>query len=233
MPVFLQPGQRGFPPLEYASEEGLLAIGGGLSRARLLDAYARGIFPWYEEDLPVLWWSPPERCMLRPAAIRIPASLRRVINSRRFTITLDRAFAGVIGNCARTPRPGQNGTWIVPAMAAAYCDLHEAGYAHSVEAWLGGELAGGLYGVSLGGVFFGESMFFHRPDASKVCLIWLARLLDFWGFSLIDCQQVTDNLLRFGAYAAPREEFMSALTEGLRFERAPGGWAMPEDFFPL
>lgn len=233
MPVFLQPGNQGFPPLRHASGEGLLAIGGGLSRARLLDAYANGIFPWYDESTPVLWWAPPQRCMLRPGEVHIPRSLRRVINARRFAVTLDTAFGDVIAHCARAPRPGQEGTWIVPAMVAAYCDLHEAGFAHSVEAWHDGRLAGGLYGVALGGGFFGESMFFSVPDASKVCFVWLARLLERWRFSLIDCQQVTENLVRFGAYAVRRGVFMDLLAQALAMERPAGKWTMPEDFFPL
>lgn len=233
MPVFLQPGQRGFPPLRFASKEGLLAIGGNLSRARLLDAYASGVFPWYDRSTPILWWALPERCVLRPSEAHIPRSLRRVVNSRRFSVTLDSAFAEVMAHCARMSRPHQDGTWIVPEMIAAYCDLHEAGYAHSVEAWRDGKLVGGLYGVSLGNAFFGESMFFREPDASKTCFVWLARLLEKWGFSLIDCQQVTNNLLRFGAYPVPRRMFMTALAEALKTERPRGKWRMPEDFFPL
>lgn len=233
MPVFLRPQDRGFPPLSFASREGLLAIGGGLSRARLLEAYRNGIFPWYDEDTPVLWWSPPERCVLRPSEVHIPRSLRRVINSRRFSITLDTAFAEVIVHCARVLRPDQESTWIVPDMVAAYIDLHEAGYAHSVEAWHDGKLAGGLYGVALGGVFFGESMFFRQPDASKVSFVWQAALLAHWGYTLIDCQQVTENLMRFGAYPLPRKMFMKELALALRTETAPGKWVMPEGFFPL
>lgn len=223
----------GFPPLRAASREGLLAVGGGLSRKRLLDAYANGIFPWYDDTTPVLWWAPPERCMLRPDEAHIPRSLRRVINARRFSITIDAAFADVIAGCAATARPGRGGTWIVPDMVAAYTDLHEAGYAHSVEAWLDGKLAGGLYGMALGKVFSGESMFFKEADASKVCFVWLAKLLAFWEFSLIDCQQVTENLLRFGAYSVTRETFMAYLGEAVKEPSLPGKWTMPDGFFPL
>ncbi|CAK7010364.1 MAG: Leucyl/phenylalanyl-tRNA--protein transferase [Desulfovibrio sp.] len=233
MPVFLRPDRNVFPPLSAASEEGLLAIGGSLSRERLLSAYARGIFPWYDKSTPILWWAPPERCMVRPSEIHIPRSLRRVIRSGRFTVTFDTAFSAVIRACARSPRPDQDGTWIVPEMVAAYCDLHEAGYAHSVEAWQDGELAGGLYGVSLGRAFFGESMFFKVPDASKVCFVWLAKALALWNFTLIDCQQVTDNLLRFGAYAVSREIFTGRLVEALLTETVPGKWRVPPDFSPL
>lgn len=233
MPVFLHPNRKGFPPLRFVSEEGLLAIGGDLSPERLVEAYSRGIFPWYSAETPILWWAPPERCMLRPDDIHIPRSLRRVINSRRFTVTVDTAFASVIESCSLAERPGQGGTWIVPEMTDAYRSLHEAGYAHSVEAWLDGRLAGGLYGVAIGGAFFGESMFFAAPDASKVSFVWLARLLRHWNYSLIDCQQVTENLLRFGAYPVTREMFMKALADTLQTPRISCKWAMPEGFFPL
>lgn len=233
MPVFLDPASVGFPPLSFASGEGLLAVGGDLSLPRLVAAYANGIFPWYDETTPILWWAPPERCMLRPEEAHIPRSLRRAVNSRRFHITVDTAFAGVIRSCSRTPRPGQGGTWLVPEMVEAYIALHEAGYAHSVEAREDGELVGGVYGVALGAGFFGESMFFSKPDASKVCFVWLARLLKTWGFTLIDCQQVTDNLLRFGAYPVRRKRFMEILGEAVRAPFTPGKWDMPEGFFPL
>ena len=233
MPVFLRPERNLFPPLSAASEEGLLAIGGNLSRERLLSAYARGIFPWYDRTTPILWWAPPERCMLRPWEIHIPKSLRRVVNAQRFSVTFDTAFASVIRQCAASSRPDQTGTWIVPEMVAAYMDLHEAGYAHSVEAWQGGELVGGLYGVSLGKAFFGESMFFKTPEASKVCFVWLAKVLEHWGFTLIDCQQVTGNLLRFGAYAVSREMFTGYLVEALLAETRKGNWRLPSDFFPI
>ena len=233
MAVFLSATNKGFPPLWKASKAGLLAVGGDLSRERLLVAYANGIFPWYDASSPPLWWSPPERCMLRPDELHIPHSLRRVLNANRFEITLDTAFDRVIRECARVSRPEGNGTWIVPEMIDAYNDLHTAGYAHSVEAWREGVLAGGLYGVSLGGAFFGESMFFRVPDASKVAFVWLARLLRLWGFSLIDCQQVTENLVRFGAYALAREPFMERLTASVQCPGKLGKWTVPEGFFPL
>ncbi len=233
MPVFLRPGEIGFPPLTQASPEGLLAVGGDLSREQLLCAYANGVFPWYDEGTPVLWWALPERCVLPPSRLHISRSLGRAVRSRRFHLTLDTAFDAVIGACARTPRPGQRGTWLVPEMIEAYCGLHRAGYAHSMEAWLDGRLAGGIYGVALGEVFFGESMFYHCPDASKVALVWLVRLLRAWGFSLVDCQQVTDNLLRFGAYSVPRAAFMRELRRGLALPHRQGAWKMPENFFPL
>ncbi len=233
MPVLLEPGTTAFPPLRYASQEGLLAIGGDLSRARLLAAYRRGIFPWYDDLTPILWWSPPERCILPPEELHIPRSLARALRAGRFSITLDTAFDAVITACASARRRGQKGTWIVPELLGAYCDLHAAGYAHSVEAWQDGELAGGLYGVAIGGAFFGESMFFARPDASKIALVWLARFLQSKGFPLIDCQQVTSNLLRFGARAVARNEFLERLRGALALPFAPGRWEMPEGFFPL
>ena len=233
MPVFLSTNCTVFPPLWLASPEGVLAVGGDLSRERLLMAYANGIFPWYDSDSPILWWAPPERCMLRPEELHIPQSLRRAINARRFCITLDTNFEQVIRSCAYALRSGCSGSWIVPEMIVAYCDLHEAGYAHSVEAWLDGELVGGLYGVSLGGVFFGESMFFRVPDASKTAFVWLTRLLREWKFTLIDCQQVTDNLARFGAYAVPRADFMGCLAAALPLRAVYCKWSMPEGFFPL
>lgn len=233
MPVVLTPGGAFFPPLRFASSEGLLAIGGDLSRERLFAAYSQGIFPWYDASTPILWWSPPERCILPPDALHIPRSLTRSLRACRFTVTLDTAFDAVIDACAASPRPGQKGTWLVPEMRAAYSDLHSAGYAHSVEAWQDGELAGGLYGVALGGVFFGESMFFNRPDASKTALVWLVRLLRGKGFALIDCQQVTDNLLRFGAAPVRRGEFLRLLEHALSLPAWPGKWEMPDEFFPL
>ncbi len=233
MPVFLEPGQTGFPPLRHASAEGLLAVGGDLSRRRLLQAYASGIFPWYDETTPILWWAPPQRCVLPPAELHVPRSLRRAIRARPFAITLDRAFLDVIRSCAGTPRPGQKGTWLTREMIGAYSNLHRAGWAHSVEAWQDGGLVGGVYGVSLGGIFFGESMFFSRPDASKICLVWLVRLLHAWGFTLIDCQQVTDNLLRFGARPIPRADFMKQLASALALPTRRGLWSMPEGFFPV
>ena len=233
MPVFLPPGSEGFPPLEYATEEGLLAVGGDLTRSQLVRAYRNGIFPWYEETGLPLWWAPPIRCILRPEEVHIPRSLRRVLNAQRFSITLDEAFPEVIANCAAMPRKGQPGTWIVPEMAEAYTDLHCAGLAHSVESWQNGTLVGGLYGVSLGGVFFGESMFHFVPEASKVAFVWLARLLLVWNFTLIDCQQLTDNLVRFGAYPVTREYFMDELDDALARPGCSGAWRMPELFFPL
>jgi leucyl/phenylalanyl-tRNA--protein transferase len=230
----LPAGDADFPPHECASSEGLLAIGGELSQGRLLAAYRQGIFPWYDESTPILWWSLPERCILPPAELHIPRSLTRSLHSGRYTVTLDRAFDEVIAACAVSPRPRQRGTWLTPDMRNAYTKLHVAGYAHSVEAWSGEELAGGLYGLAIGGVFFGESMFFRQPDASKSALVWLVRLLQFWGFALVDCQQTTANLLRFGARPVPRKEFLALLRRALALPGQPGTpWTMPEGFHPL
>lgn len=222
-----------FPDPALADGEGLLAVGGDLSMDRLVNAYANGIFPWYDDDSPILWWSPDPRFVLRPQDLHIPRSLRRVINSRKFTIKLDTAFEEVMRNCAASPRPEQDGTWIVDEMIDAYCELHELGLAHSIETWRDGKLVGGLYGVSLGKVFFGESMFFKESDASKVALVWLCRLLVAAGFDLIDCQQVTDNLERFGAVTMDRDTFLATLHKALDAETIQGQWTFPEEFFPL
>lgn len=222
-----------FPDPTQADAEGLLAIGGDLRVERLIYAYAGGIFPWYTDDSPILWWSPDPRFVLYPPELHIPKSLRRVINSRRFSVTMDTAFDRVIRACAETPRPDQCGTWIVEDMVHAYCELHMHGIAHSVEAWLDGELVGGMYGVSLGRVFFGESMFYKEPNASKVALVWLVRLLQREGFTMLDCQQVTHNLRRFGAQEVPRAVFLKELREALREPTVQGVWHVPDDFFPL
>ena len=233
MPVFIPPGVKAFPSLAYVSEEGVLAVGGDMTRDMLERAYRVGIFPWYDKTTPPLWWSPPTRCMLRPEEMHIPRSLRRVINARRFSLTLDTAFSDVMARCAAVHEAVQGGTWIMPEMLGAYADLHAAGLAHSIEAWQDGVLVGGLYGVSLGRAFFGESMFFSVPDASKVAFVWLGSLLRAWGFTLIDCQQVTDNLLRFGAYPVSRDRFMALLADALTQPDMLGPWRMPDGFFPL
>ena len=222
-----------FPNPALADREGLLAVGGDLRMERLVNGYANGIFPWYDEDSPILWWSPDPRFVLRPKELHIPRSLRRVINSQKFTIKMDTAFEEVMRSCAASPRPDEEGTWIVEDMITAYCALNEAGLAHSVEAWRDDVLVGGLYGVSLGKVFYGESMFFKESDASKVALVWLARLLVAAEFELLDCQQVTDNLERFGAVAISRGEFLTALEHALDAPTMQGQWVFPEGFFPI
>lgn len=199
------------PPVERALKGGLLMAGGDLSPQRLLYAYSCGIFPWYEEDSPILWWSPDPRCVLFPERLHVSASLRRVLNGGRFTFSVDTAFSRVIRACASIPRPGQEGTWLVPAMVEAYERLHLLGHAHSVEVWQDGELAGGLYGILRGRAFFGESMFHLRPDASKAAVVHLVSLLRERGVGVVDCQQTTPHMLRLGAQEISRREFLALL----------------------
>lgn len=217
-----------FPPPERARRDGLLAVGGDLSVERLLLAYRLGIFPWYDEDSPILWWSPPQRAVLAPDQIHVGRSLRKVVNRGVYQVRFDCAFPAVIAACAATPRPGQPGTWIVPEMVAAYGELHRAGYAHSVETYREGELVGGLYGVSLGGAFFGESMFSRADDASKVAMVALGRRLTAWGFDLIDCQLMNDHVARFGAALIPRAEFLARLVQALQRPTRRGLWTESE-----
>lgn len=227
MPVYLLPPDRiAFPHPERADPCGLLAVGGDLSPARLLLGYSRGIFPWYSDGEPILWWSPDPRLALFPEELHVPRSLRRVLNRGRYAITLDTAFPAVIRACARVPRPQRAGTWLTPEMVRAYETLHRMGRAHSVEAWQDGELAGGLYGVALGRVFFGESMFHRAPDASKACLVRLVELLQGWGFTLLDCQQTTPHMQRFGAREIPRSEFLQRLESAVLEGRGPGRWVV-------
>jgi leucyl/phenylalanyl-tRNA--protein transferase len=205
-----------FPPPWEAEPNGLLAVGGDLSSERLLAAYAAGIFPWYEDPQPILWFSPDPRWILRPADLAVSRRLARTLRGRRFEVTLDTAFGRVMHGCASAARPGAPGTWITPAMLEAYQDLFELGFAHSAEAWEKGELVGGVYGVSLGGAFFGESMFTLRPDASKVALVTLVRQLAAWGFDFLDCQVHTPHLERMGARGWPRDAFLRALLNSVR-----------------
>ncbi len=219
-----------FPPVELASPEGLLAIGGDLRSERLLEAYHHGIFPWYSEGQPILWWSPDPRAVLLPGELRIARSLKKVLRKRLFRVTLDTAFADIIEACAAPrPRSPEGGTWITPEMIDAYCRLHEQGYAHSVEAWLGDELAGGLYGVAVGGVFFGESMFSRRSDASKVAFVHLVRQLQAWGFGLVDCQLPSTHLTTLGAVPVRRRDFLRLLDATLALPHRPGPWRLQPD----
>jgi leucyl/phenylalanyl-tRNA--protein transferase len=205
-----------FPPLEEAAPEGLLGVGGDLSPQRLLTAYSLGIFPWYsEEDGPILWWSPDPRFILPLDAVHVPRSLRHVLRRRLYRCTLNHSFGEVIRGCAASPRPGQGGTWLGSAMIEAYERLHHLGYVLSVEAWRDGALAGGIYGVALGRAFFGESMFYRAPDASKAALIYLTDYLRGQGYVLFDCQQNTGHMRRFGAVAIPRAEFARRLGKAL------------------
>lgn len=229
MPVFQLSDKIGFPPPHLAEREGLLAIGGDLSVSRLLMAYRMGIFPWYLEDDPIIWWSPDPRLVLYPKEYRISRRLKRRIRKGDFVVTFDRAFERVISECAEVREENGQGTWIVPEMKTAYCKLHVAGFAHSAETWQDGELVGGLYGVSLGRSFFGESMFTRTSDASKVAFAALVGQLERWGFSLIDCQVKTEHLMRFGAREIPRRHFLKQLAATLKHTTFKGPWHMDED----
>lgn len=212
-----------FPPVEQASEDGVVAAGGDLSPERLVLAYTSGLFPWYDKDSPILWWSPDPRCVLFPHEVHIPRRLARDMRRGRFRFTFNAAFEQVIERCASTPRPGQKGTWLIPEMIAAYKRLHVLRVAKSVEAWerVQGEkegeareiLAGGLYGVLLGRVFFGESMFYARPDGSKAAVAALVAACRELGVGMIDCQQTTAHMVRFGAREIPRPEFIRRVRE--------------------
>lgn len=219
-----------FPPVDEALIEpnGLLAAGGDLSPERLLDAYARGIFPWFNEDDPVLWWSPDPRMVLFPRDLHVSRSLRRTIRSARFSVTFDRAFEAVLEGCA-APRGQQEGTWLTPEMMAAYGRLAQLGFAHSVETWVGPELVGGLYGVALGRVFYGESMFSRRSDGSKVALAYLARQLDRWRFLVIDCQMATGHLASLGAREIPRDDFLRFVRIGAAQPGVRAPWLLDDD----
>jgi leucyl/phenylalanyl-tRNA---protein transferase len=206
---YLRPGgPLVFPPPSQAGPEGLLAIGGDLSPERLLLAYRSGIFPWFNEDDPILWWSPDPRCVLYVEELHTARSMKRVLGSARFRISLNTAFLAVVEACRRTPRPGQDGTWITRSMVAAYAALREGGHAHSVEVWQGDELAGGIFGVASGRLFVGESMFHRRDNASKVALIALVGHLRSLGYRLMDCQMATSHLLSLGAREIPREQYL-------------------------
>jgi leucyl/phenylalanyl-tRNA--protein transferase len=228
---WLQAGDP-FPPLEQALTEpnGLLAAGAELTVPRLVQAYENGIFPWYSEDQPVLWWSPDPRMVLVPAELKIPRSLRKRLAKRDYEVRADTAFEEVVRACA-VPRPGQDGTWITNDMVEAYTRLHRAGHAHSVETWIGGRLAGGLYGVALGRMYYGESMFTREPDASKIALVHLVRQLGRWGYGLIDCQMKTAHLARFGAREIPRADFVRSLANLVNYPRTVDKWRLDDDLF--
>lgn len=222
----LGPDPTRFPDVEDADEDGVLAVGGDLSPERLAQAYGRGIFPWYSEGLPILWHCPNPRFALIPGELHVPKSLEKVLRRGTYDVRLDTQFEGVIDGCAKTKRPGQRGTWITRDMRRAYVRLHELGIAHSAEAYLDGALVGGLYGVSLGEVFFGESMFSTADDASKVAFVTLVRWLSRWGVSLIDCQQETAHLARFGAAHWPRGEFVRAVGQLTQKQTWRGRWSL-------
>lgn len=224
MPIYRLPETGvAFPDPFDAEPDGLLAVGGDLTPHRLVAAYCIGVFPWYHEDSPPLWWTPDPRCILLPGEFHLPRSLARTIKKNRFTFSFDTSFPEVIRACA-DPRGDYDGTWLTPEMIEAYIALHKLGLAHSVEAWQDGVLAGGLYGVSLGSAFFGESMFYRVPDASKAAFAHLVQTLREQDFTLIDCQQVTHNLLRFGARPVSRKEFMGLLAGALEAPLHRGSW---------
>jgi leucyl/phenylalanyl-tRNA--protein transferase len=212
-----------FPPVALAGPDGLLAIGGDLSPRRLLRAYGRGIFPWYAAGEPILWWSPDPRFVLFSAEVHVPRSLKKILQKKIFQLTFDSAFSEVVDGCAR-PRPDQEGTWITEEMRRAYVRLHELGYAHSLETWHKGELAGGLYGIALGRIFFAESMFHVRSNASKVVFFALVRALKKMGFIIIDCQVHSPHLVAWGARAIPRRQYLELLRSGLACKTLRGNW---------
>jgi leucyl/phenylalanyl-tRNA--protein transferase len=214
-----------FPDPRKADAEGLVAYGGDLNPQRVLAAYAQGIFPWpYDAKTPLLWFSPDPRMVLRPSELHVSKSLQKTIDKHVFDVKYDTAFAEVIRHCATVRRPGQRGTWITDEMIRAYTKLHEMGYAHSAEAWSEGKLAGGIYGVSLGAAFFGESMFARQPNASKVAFVHLVRKIQAWDFHFLDCQIYTEHLARFGATPWPRTRFLKALEKALEQPTRKGLW---------
>jgi leucyl/phenylalanyl-tRNA--protein transferase len=227
MPVYRLSQDLVFPSPHLSSHEGLLAVGGDLSEKRLLLAYSLGIFPWYSDGEPILWWSPEPRLVLYPDELKVSRSLNKVIKKDVFKVTMDRAFEEVISECARVRLENQEGTWIVDDMVSAYCRLHAIGFAHSVEAWRGDRLVGGLYGVSLGKCFFGESMFTRATNASKVALVALVKHLEALCFAFIDCQIATTHLKRFGAREIPRTQYLDELNKALNTPTLRGRWTLP------
>lgn len=219
-----------FPPVETALRQpnGLLAAGGDLSWERLLAAYGSGIFPWFSEGEPILWWSPDPRMVLFPGELKVPRSLAKNVRNKPYEVRVDTAFGEVMAGCA-APRDASNGTWITDEMLSAYGELHRRGYAHSIETWIDGRLAGGLYGIALGRAFFGESMFTRVPDASKIAFVHLVRQLVRWEFGIVDCQMRTDHLARFGAREIPRSEFSRILKHLIHYPTTPGGWTFDDD----
>jgi leucyl/phenylalanyl-tRNA--protein transferase len=224
VPVYLLDERLAFPPPDRAPPAGPLAVGGDLRPERLVLAYSLGIFPWYGPGEPIQWHSPDPRMVLLANGLRVSRSLRRTLKKTDLRLSLDTAFSEVVAACAETHRPGQAGTWITDEMKEAYGELHRRGLAHSAEAWSGEELAGGLYGVSLGAAFFGESMFAHMPGASKVAFVAFTEQLHRWGIDLIDCQVYTEHLARFGAEEWPRREFLAALRTALERPTRKGPW---------
>ena len=224
MPVYRLMDEIVFPPPDHAEPDGLLAVGGDLSSKRLLLAYQLGIFPWYAEGQPILWWSPSPRLILEPEEFHISRRLRQTLKKGFFEVTFDRAFVAVIQACATVRRKGEHGTWITPEMQEAYIHLHQLGFAHSAESWLQGKLVGGVYGVSLGRCFFGESMFSRESDASKVALAALVDQLKAWDFDMVDAQMTTQHLISLGGKEIPRRLFLKRLQAALSFPTRKGKW---------
>lgn len=224
MPAYWLTSKLVFPPPEGADEHGLVAIGGDVRPERLLLAYSQGIFPWPHEGYPLLWFSPEPRFVLPLELAHVPRSLRKTIRRGAYEVRFDTRFETVMRNCAATPRPGQNGTWITEELVDGYTELHRRGFAHSIEAWRDGELVGGLYGVSLGAAFFGESMFAREPDASKVAFVTLLGHLASWGFRFVDAQVYTEHLERFGAVECSRRAYLGLLGQSLTSETRRGPW---------
>jgi leucyl/phenylalanyl-tRNA---protein transferase len=224
MPIYMLTDELRFPPPEGASPEGIVAIGGDFRAERLLLGYAQGIFPWPSDGLPLLWFSPDPRFALVPKDAHVARSLRKRMRHSPFEVRFDTAFDLTIRACAQKPRPGQRGTWITDDLIRGYERLHRLGYAHSIEAWCDGELVGGLYGVGLGRVFFGESMFADQPDASKIAFATLLGHLAKWQFRIVDCQVHTEHLERFGAQAWPRTRFLEHLRAAVAEEGRVGPW---------
>lgn len=229
MPVYELTDECRFPAPHLAMRSGLLAIGGDLSVERLVTAYANGIFPWFSDDDPILWWSPDPRYIITADSLHISKRLARRLRHNPFTLRMDTAFEAVIDECARPRGEGRETTWITAEMRAAFVELHRRGLAHSVECWQGATLAGGLYGMALGRIFFGESMFANADDASKVALVALVRQLDAWGFELIDCQLGNAHLERLGAFPMPRAQFLRILSRNDATGHRPGLWQFDDD----
>jgi len=224
MPIFQLPDETIFPPPDLADESGILAVGGDLTEERLLLAYSMGIFPWYSQGDPILWWSPDPRLVLIPGEMRVSRSLKQTISKGTFEITMDKAFESVISECASVHQRKAGDTWITDDMIDSYIQLHHSGFAHSVESWFNGKLVGGLYGISLGSAFFGESMYAKKSNASKVAFVHLIQQLVNWKFTLIDCQVATKHLKTFGAHDITRTEFMILLKCSLEEKTRKGKW---------
>ncbi len=233
MPIYRLIREHIFPPPEGADPSGIVAIGGDLHPDRVWLAYQSGIFPWYSEGEPLLWWSPEPRFGFTPDRFVVQRSLAKRVRRGDYTITFDTAFADVLRGCATTRRPGQRGTWLTADLQAAFRALHLRGHTHSVEAWKDGVLIGGLYGVVVGGMFCGESMFALEPDASKVAFVWLVRQLEVWGFGFIDCQVPTPHLARFGAEEIPRATYLAHLDRLKAWSGPSGPWSFDQGFRPL